>query len=144
MQWIEVPGVAKESFALSSLFLGERSATTDSKGDSKGPQSIRVDVDHRFARSSVLRFQTYVYNAVGDSTEPDVLIEVRILRGLAGVKVLPGNRVPNEAAPDKNSLPYWSEVSLEELSPGNYTLQVEATERIKNRKAQQRTNFTVE
>ncbi len=143
VQWIEIPSMTKDRYFLSSLFLGERQVETED-GKKRGPQSIRVDVDHRFTRNSVLRFQTYVYHVLNSQSSADILIEANVLRGREEVLRLTPQRVPSEAAKDPTSLPYWSEISLSDLSPGNYTLQVAAIERGGNRLASQRTNFVVE
>ena len=66
-QWIEVPDIASGKLQMSSLFLGERKATPADERFAT-PRAIAIDVDHRFARASVLRFQTYVYNAAKGST----------------------------------------------------------------------------
>ena len=137
-QWLEVPNAASDQLVLSSLFLGERRDET-----AKGPESIRVDVDHRFAHDAVLRFQTYVYNT-NRQPEPDVWIEAQVFRGREEVMKVPAQRVPHEASKDLASLPYWSEISLSKLAPGYYRLQVAAIERAGNRTATQTTNFTVE
>jgi VWFA-related protein len=143
VQWIEIPSMSKNRYLLSSLFLGEREVETEDE-NKRGPHSIRVDVDHRFKRNSVLRFQTYVYNVVSNQSSFDILIEANVLRGREEVLRLKQQRVPSEAAKDPTSLPYWSEISLSELSPGHYTLQVAAVDRSGNRLASQRTNFVVD
>ena len=82
MQWIEIPAASPLRLSMSSLFLGERQAESGlSNKRADGPQPIRVDVDHRFARSSALRFQTYVYNAARSSGATDVWIQAQVLRG---------------------------------------------------------------
>src|SRR5678815_1137941 len=76
---------------------------------------------HKFAQKSVLRFQTYVYNAVVGESTPEIWVEARVLRGRERVLTLPGSRVPMGASGDLKRLPYWSEISLLQLPPGNYT-----------------------
>ncbi|HYO91373.1 MAG TPA: VWA domain-containing protein, partial [Pyrinomonadaceae bacterium] len=61
-QWIEVPNLSQGGLQLSSLFLAERQASINEQS-ATALRTLLVDVDHRFARSSVLRYQTYVYNA---------------------------------------------------------------------------------
>mgnify|MGYP003693843663 CR=1 FL=1 len=64
MEWIEVPKAASPKLAMSSLFLGERRAESSIDNASmREPQAVPIEVDRHFARTSVLRFQTYVYNA---------------------------------------------------------------------------------
>jgi hypothetical protein len=144
MQWIEIPDLSKGVFSLSSIFLGERgpeAAAVDKKASE--PRAIIVDVDHRFARSSILRFQTYVYNAArGSANSPDVRVQAQVLRGQQPLMTTAPITVPIVA--DLARLPFWSEIALEQLPPGRYVLQVTATDRTANRTATQRVNFSVE
>lgn len=142
IQWVEVPAADQQRLTMSSLFLGERQAVV--QANDQGPQTIRVDVDHRFARTSVLRFQTYVYNAAHTSGVPDVLIEAKVLRGSQQVFAVAPNRIPPEVTKDPARLPYWTEIALDQLPSGEYTLQVSATDRATNRNASQRVSFSVE
>ena len=141
-QWIEVPAVDQNRLSMSSLFLGERRAASPS--DSRGPQSIRVDVDHRFPRTSVLRFQTYVYNASRVAGAPDVWVQAQILRGSQQVVAVAPNRIPPDVTKDPARLPYWTEIALDQLPVGRYTLQVSATDRAANSNASQTINFSIE
>ncbi|MBC8029877.1 MAG: VWA domain-containing protein [Pyrinomonadaceae bacterium] len=143
MQWIEVPPLDQTRFSMSSLFLGERRAGSLPE-DKRGPESIRADVDHRFARTSVLRFQTYVYNASRVAGATDVWIHAQVLRGSRQVFALPPNRIPHDVTKDPTRLPYWTEISLEELPVGQYTLHVLATDRAANTNASQTISFSVE
>jgi hypothetical protein len=126
---------------MSSLFLGERELKPESLD---GPQPVRVDVDHRFARTSVLRFQTYVYNAFRKSAAPDVWIEAQVMRGNQTVMVVAPNRIPPEVSTDLSRLPYWSEIALSRLPAGFYTLQVTANDKAGGSSASQRIGFSVE
>ncbi|HEX7998356.1 MAG TPA: VWA domain-containing protein [Pyrinomonadaceae bacterium] len=143
MQWIEIPDLSKGNFSLSSLFLGERGGAQlqDAKDDA-GPRAIMVDVDHRFQRSSVLRFQTYVYNAARGAGLPDVRIQAQVFRNKRQVMATSLDRVP--VTGDTARLPFWSEIALQSLPPGRYVLQVTATDRVANRTATERVNFNVE
>jgi VWFA-related protein len=145
MEWIEVPQAAAPKLAMSSLFLGERRAESSVDNASlREPQSIRIEVDRRFARSSVLRFQTYVYNAARNAGTPDVWVEARILRGNQPVLIVAANKIPPDVSKDTWRLPYWSEIALTELKPGSYTLQVSATDRNGGASTSQRVTFSVE
>jgi hypothetical protein len=141
MQWIELPQTTAQ-FGLSSLFLGERRGDAAGANESAGPQAITVDVDHRFARGSALRFQTYVYNAARGEKGPDVSIEAQVLRNRQPIMAVAPGKVPLTSDPAR--LPYWSEMALKDLPPGNYVLLLTATDRVANRSASQRVNFVVE
>jgi hypothetical protein len=143
IQWIEIPRPDQNRLSMSSLFLGERAREVDSE-KSHGPKPIRVDVDHRFQRTSVLRFQTYIYNATRVAGAPNVWIQAQIMRGTEKVLALAPSKIPPEVTNDPALLPYWTEISLNELPPGNYTLQVSATDRVANDHTSQTISFSVE
>ncbi|HEY0386265.1 MAG TPA: VWA domain-containing protein, partial [Pyrinomonadaceae bacterium] len=140
-QWIEVPDVSQGSLQLSSLFLGERRAAATEQN--AGPRPLLVDVDHHFARSSVLRYQTYIYNAAS-ATRPELEVRTRVVRDRSVVLNMPPGRVPTEGPADHARLPYWAEIPLAELLPGQYLLQVTVTDRATNASATQSLRFTVE
>jgi VWFA-related protein len=139
-QWIEIPD-AKSRLALSSLFLGERQPTV-SQQVSSGPGTLVIDVDHHFAAASILRFQTYVYNAATPAAGPDVWIQARVLKQRQPIMTVAVARVPNNN--ESGSLPYWSEIPLDRLAPGEYVLEVSATDRVSNQTSSQQARFTVE
>jgi VWFA-related protein len=145
MQWVEIPDLSKGGFALSSIFLGERNLQTAPAGQElSGPRAVAVDVDRRFVRTSALRFQTYVYNAAR-ANGPDgreVQLQARVLRGATPLITTQSFKVPVAADPAR--LPFWSELSLEQLTPGHYVLQLTATDRTNNRTAVERVGFYVE
>lgn len=142
-QWVEIPDLSKGDFALSSVFLGERGAESAAlEASANKPRSVVVDVDHRFARASVLRFQTYVYNAARGAGDSDVQIQAQVLRGEKPLVTTQPLKVPSTSDPAR--LPFWSELSLAELPPGRYVLQVTATDRTANRTAVERICFSVE
>jgi hypothetical protein len=142
MEWIEIPKAGTPRLAMSSLFLGERKVAGDTRGK---PESIPVEVDRRFARSSVLRFQTYVYNASRAAGPPDVWIDARVMRGTQPVIVVAPTRVPPDLSKEPWLLPYWSEIALAQLQPGSYTLEVSATDRSRGSiSASQKISFSVE
>lgn len=145
LQWIEIPDLARGRFDLSSLFLGERKSEemVEVRG-TNAPQAITVDVDHRFQRTSVLRFQTYVYNAARGASAPDVWIQAQVLRDDRQIVALPAIKVPTDSSPDATRLPYWAEIGLEQLPAGRYMLQVTANDRVAGTSISQRSNFVVE
>lgn len=146
MQWVEIPDLSKGDFALSSIFLGERGpqAAPAAREASHQPRPVAVDVDRRFARTSVLRFQTYVYNAAraDGAGAPEVQLQAQVLRGTTPLITTRSFKVPEAADPAR--LPFWSELSLEQLPPGRYVLQLTATDRAAGRTAVERVGFYVE
>jgi VWFA-related protein len=139
-QWIEVPKIAKEKLQMSSLFAAERKATDGEEIAS--PSSLLVNVTRRFARTSALRYQTYLWN-VAPGSAADIEIEARILQDGATIVTLPPAKVPTATLKD-NTLPYWSELSLAGLRPGHYQLQVSATDLRSKGTAVQRMHFMVQ
>lgn len=139
-QWLEVPDFSTGQLQMSSLFLGER-GTTASGGSA--PQPVMVDVDRRFARTSVLRFQTYLYNAAHSGKPVDVEIQTRVIRDGRAVVTMPAATLPT-AAKDPARLPYWAELSLDQLPPGRYALQVTAIDRASKVSTSQTATFIVE
>jgi hypothetical protein len=108
------------------------------------PQSITVNVDHRFAPGSVLRFQTYVYNAERKAGAPDIEMQARILSDETAVLVSPSARLPTDTTQDQQRLPYWAEIALDRLAPGRYVLQVTAVDHRTRMAATQEATFVIE
>jgi VWFA-related protein len=140
-QWIEVPGPADGKLAVSSIFLAERAPEVVREG-AAGPSPVIVDVDHKFDHGSVLRFQTYVYNAAqSPSNPPDVWLEAKVLHNGQPVMAVSPNQLPVTGSA---TLPYWAEIGLNQLQAGRYVLLVNATDRRAGSTAVQRIKFTVE
>jgi VWFA-related protein len=140
-QWIEVPDTSQGRFTLSSLFLGERKDEETAEAKNPGLRPVTVNVDHAFARTSVLRFQTYVYNAARGVSGPDVWIQAQVFRNNQQILSAAADKVPLTS--DLARLPYWTELPLGQLPPGRYVLQVSATDRVGNVSASQRINFSI-
>ena len=142
IEWIEVPRIEPGRFSMSSLFLTERLVTSGTSANT--PEVSRANVDHRFARTSVLRFQTYVYSAARDAGAPDVSMTAQVFRGEQQIMIVAPTRISSDAARDSWRLPYSSEIALGQLPPGSYTLQVTATDKASGIASVQRINFSVE
>ncbi len=140
-QWIEIPNIASGIFALGNLLVAERTSEKAS-GQTGAPaaEMIHVSADHTFARTSQLRFVTFIYNA---GAPPDVMLEVKILKDKQPVIVMPFKQVETKGTIDLARLPYAAEVTLGELSPGRYVLQVTARERVGKKSATQKFKFIV-
>jgi VWFA-related protein len=145
--WIEVPDISSGRFQMSSLFLGERKAAAADEKYATAPRPVMVDVDRRFKRASVLRFQTYIYNAGRggvSNTSPDVEIQTRVFRDNRAIVTLAPAKLPTDTTKDLTRLPYWAEIGLDQLPPGKYALQVTAIDRTTKTSVSQRTTFVVE
>jgi hypothetical protein len=148
VEWIVIPDLSKQGLSLSSLMVGERkpgAAEEEAKAEAL-VEGVPVSVDHRFERSSNLRFLVYIYNAAGaaasQNTNPDVALQVQIFRDEQPVVVMSPRKVSTEAQ-DPTHLAYAAEIPLEELRSGQYVLQVTATDRIAKSSASQRIRFEV-
>jgi VWFA-related protein len=136
-QWVEIPEQSPGSPTLSSIFLAETRA-----GATAG--TAPVNVSRRFSRGSRLRFQTFLYNAQNASAS-DVTLRVELLRDGASVLTLPDAKPAAAAASDPARLPFSGELSLAELPPGRYVIQISAAApaQSKNQTTRQ-ANFIVE
>jgi VWFA-related protein len=183
-EWIEVPDLATKTLTLSSLVVGERRSQSQGQlegadlgkqgGDPDLLSAATLNVDHHFARSSFLRFLTFVYNASGTSAtsssgtppnnegpttdasantvatgaktgaRPDLALQVQIFRDDEPVFTDPLHRISTEGIADLTRLPYAAELNLSHLQPGRYVLQVTVIDRLARTSAFQRFNFEVD
>lgn len=171
-QWIEVPNVATKDLTMSSLIIGERKPETETSpldatsNDPQQPEALKtvmVNVDHRFASSSYLRFLTFIYNAtVGASSPnpdnsgktipastksvayPDLSVQVQVFRDDEPVITTPLHKIQTEGVPDVARVPYAADVSLAGLAPGAYILQVTVIDKLAKSSATQRLNFQID
>jgi len=171
-QWIEVPNVASKELTLSSLILGERKPENQAQpldatpNDPQQPEALKtvmVNVDHRFASSSYLRFLTFIYNAtIGSSNSnpdksgttipastksaafPDLSVQVHVLRDDEPVITTPLHKIQTEGIPDVRRVPYAADVPLSGLPPGAYVLQVTVIDKLGKSSATQKLNFQIE
>jgi VWFA-related protein len=133
MEWIEIPKVKEGAFSISSLFVGEIT-------EAGGPSQIGVNASRRFARSSRLRFTTFIYNA---ATPPQLGVQIKILRGKQAVLTPPEIVVPTEKLSNFTNIPYTGEFPLSALPPGNYILELTVTDRTRKTSATQQLPLTV-
>src|SRR6185436_3772863 len=145
-EWITIPDLQSKQLSMSSLILGERTAAEDLTSstpiDTGALGQVSVNLDHRFARTSYLRFVAYIYNAIpsgaapqsgagpgpgmltSGSTKPaalDLATQVQIFRDNEPVITTPLRKLtPNGA--DLRRIPYSAEVKLDQLRPGSYVL----------------------
>jgi VWFA-related protein len=154
VQWIEIPESGNR-LSLSSLFVGERptqsiSATPNAESTSGGqspiPSSVSLSATRRFARSSILRFLTYIYNASrsGNAGAPDVALQVQVFRDDQPVVTAPLRRISTEGLTDFTRIPYAAEIQLQNLPVGRYQLRVTAIDRTARTSATQQIDFTIE
>ena len=138
--------------------------------DEKSPfAGVRLNVDRHFARSSQLRFLIFAYNAMqtaaasvpartspassvsNDSTllnetgpGPDLAVQVQVFRDDEPVITSTLRKIQSDSVSDLGRLPYAAELSLKELNPGSYVLQVTVIDRRAKSSAVQRLGFQVD
>lgn len=147
-EWVEIPDLSRQRLSMSSLILGERKPGAAEEKKADAPlEDVPVSVDHRFERSSNLRFLVYIYNAARaaatTNAQPDVALQVQIFRNDQPVLNLPPRKLSTEAQ-DPTHLAYAAEIPLQEMMAGQYVLQVTATDRIARVSASQRVRFEVQ
>lgn len=146
MQWVEIPDLATRRLSLSSLILAETTKDAVALNDNTAPAESLLSVDRRFSRTSRLRLMTYIYNvaAGANSSAPDVVTEMQILRDDRPVTTTSPRKVQTNGLADPTRLAYAAEIPLESLLPGRYVLQIKVTDRIANTTASQRADFEIE
>lgn len=181
VRWIEIPDLSSKVLALSTLIVGERKAaleseapSTDATETSKSPEPIRqvyLNVDRRFASSSMLRFLTFVYNASGSlaaktplpggqgtsvpaasvaasSTSapdaPDLAVQVQLFRDNEPIITMPLHKIHVDELSDVRRLPYAAEVKLDGLQAGRYLLLVTVIDRSAKTSATQKFDFQID
>lgn len=148
MQWVEIPDITQGKLTMSSLIVSEttKDAQAVQSDPSQLPESV-FSVNHRFARSSKLRFMVFIYNAArgaSGNSLPDIALQVQILRDDQPVLTTTLRKVDAANGQDPARLPYVAEVPLGEFTPGRYALLVTVIDRVAKTSASQRTDFDVE
>jgi VWFA-related protein len=141
-QWIVVPDLLKKQLTLSSIHLGGREVAGGA-GEGKGAPQIQFSVDRRFPRSSRLSFLAFVYNAAGVAS-PDLAVTVRVLRDNRAVVTAPARKLVPEAGGDPARVPVSGAVSLGQLPPGRYEIEIAVTDNLARTSASERVWFEVE
>jgi hypothetical protein len=143
-EWIEVADTGGGAFSLGSLFVGELIAQSSADGGAATTPQALLNVDRRFARSSRLLYQTYIYNAAHNASAPDVAVQVQIFRDDQPVLTVPLRKLPSAGIADLSRIPYEDDFALEQLPAGFYVLQVTAIDRAAKASATQRLRFAIE
>lgn len=162
--WIEIPDLISRRLVLSSLILGERTAeTTELISPAQPFGQAKLSIDHHFARTSHLRFLTFVYNAAlsvnstvtaaSDANKkpgsvsaatPDIVVQVQVLRDGQPVVTTTMRKIEAYPETDLARLPYAADIPLSELQPGLYLLQVTVIDRIAKASAIQQAGFVID
>ncbi|MDT4954405.1 MAG: hypothetical protein QOJ02_2543 [Acidobacteriota bacterium] len=145
-EWIEIPDFTSGSLAMSSILIGERKQAQEEVKTANGGISD-ISVDHRFTKTSYLRFLAYVYNAGrGPASDevPNVALQIQVLRDDHPVMTSPMRKVATEGIMDMARLPYAAEISLAALPVGQYILKLTAIDLVNKKSTSQRVSFEIE
>ncbi|HVF66891.1 MAG TPA: hypothetical protein VM914_04465, partial [Pyrinomonadaceae bacterium] len=142
-QWVEVPDLSKKQLALSSIHIGGR-AVGGGAGADAAAQQIQFSVDRRFSRSAKLDFLAFIYNARPSGTAVDLSANVRITRDGRAVVSAPPIKIAPPAQTDLARIPFTGVISLGQLPPGRYELELEVSDNSAKTSAAQRVAFDVQ
>jgi VWFA-related protein len=147
--WIEIPKLEPTQLGLSSVLIGlpPPAGTNSNSGTGQTPpSSLEVNVSHRFARDSNLRFAMFVYNAAAAPTDskPDLALQVVMVRDDQPVVTTPLKKISTEGINDLSRIPYAGELPLAGLPAGRYLLKISVIDRISKQSASQETRFEIE
>jgi VWFA-related protein len=138
-QWVEIPDLSKRQLALSSLHIGGHAVGVE-KG---GAAQVQFSVDRRFQRSSKLDFLAFIYNATR-APGLDLLAHVRVTREGRAVVSAPPIKIAPPAETDFARIPFTGVISLGQLPPGRYELELEVTDNAAKTSAAQRIAFDID
>ncbi len=150
--WLTVPELKPDRLALGTLLIAatERSGASPATA-AASTADAQLKVDRRFDRRSRLMLQLYLYHAArraaaaGQTSQtPDVLIEIKVLRGASVMLGAPPHQASLANAADLSRILYTAQIPLATLGSGAYTLQVTATDQIAKVSQTREINFTVE
>ena len=142
-QWLDIPDLGEKKLEMSSVFLSS-SAGTGGQEPGGGEALRAVPALRRFKGGESLYFQVYVYNpAVDEKGSSDIVLQAQIWsegKVIAASKPRPAalERKDGIPAPETNGM------SLEGLSPGNYSLKVVVVDRRANATVARSIDLTVE
>ncbi|HKG13507.1 MAG TPA: VWA domain-containing protein, partial [Pyrinomonadaceae bacterium] len=139
-QWVEIPDLSKKQLSLSSLHIGGRAAG----GGGAAAQQIQFSVDRRFSRSAKLDFLAFIYNARPNGAAVDLSANVRITRDGRAVVSAPPIKIAPPAQTDLARIPFTGVISLGQLPPGRYELELEVADNSAKTSAARRVAFDIE
>jgi hypothetical protein len=136
-QWIEVPRFEPGKLALSTILLAEITG--------KAGEAPALDVERRFARTSSMLIQMFVYNArAAGSGPPDVSVTLQVMQNGAQLVASPPQPISTAGVTDLTRLQYGAEIPLSGFPPGRYSLNVTAHDRAAKSSSSQQINFMIE
>ena len=136
-QWIEVPKFEPGKLAVSNVLLAEITG--------KPGETPALDVERRFARTSSMLIQMFVYNArpAGNGSS-DVTVTLQVLQNGKQLIAAPPQPISTAGVTDLTRLQYGAEIPLSSFAPGRYALRVTADDRSAKTSASQQVSITIE
>jgi len=147
-QWVHIPDLLTTKLALSDIFVG--ASRDDLLREAKDGEITRGqplgDVARRFPRDSEIDFISVIYNQAqsGDKEKPDFVAQTQIFHNNVVVFTSPLRAVPVDGAEDLSQIPFAARLSLSDLPPGRYTLQLTVIDRSRKTHTSRRVKFTIE
>ena len=136
-QWIEIPKFEAGKLSLSSILLAEITG--------KAGEVPSLDVNRRFARTSSLLIQMFIYNArPAASGSPDVAVTLQVLQDGKQLIAAPPQPISTTGVTDLTRLPYGAEIPLSGFPPGRYALRLTVEDRGAKTTASQQINIAIE
>ncbi|HZI88324.1 MAG TPA: VWA domain-containing protein [Pyrinomonadaceae bacterium] len=136
-QWIEIPKFEPGKLSLSSILLAEITG--------KAGEVPALDVNRRFARTSSLLIQMFIYNArPAANGSPDVAVTLQVLQDGKQVIAAPSQPISTTGVTDLTRLQYGAEIPLSGFPPGRYALKLTVEDRGGKTTASQQINITIE
>lgn len=137
-QWLEIPRLKAGELALSNILLAEVTG--------KAGESLTLDVERRFARTSGMLIQMFIYNAArpAGGGSPDVAVTLQVLQNGQMLIAAPPQPISTAGVADQSRLQYGSEIPLSGFAPGRYALKILVEDRVSRTTASQQINFTIE
>jgi len=135
VQWIEIPNLAQNNFAVSSLFLSESAPASQGKWI--------IKPDRRFAKTGRLKFQVFVYNADQSAGTPVVHLQLELRREGQVLVQTPASPIETKGVTDLGRIPVVGDFPLADFQPGRYELKLTFTDQKKKSSVSREAEFTI-
>ena len=132
--YFDVPDMAGDNLAVSSIFTSGQGGEQGKAGDSAGQGSTLSN--RQFQRNGQLAYSFVIYNArtEGKNTQPDLEMKIRVLKGAKAV--FTGTPRPvqmGEGSAPPSRIVTGGALQLGALDPGDYTLEVIVTDKARKK-----------
>jgi VWFA-related protein len=136
-QWLEIPKFKAGELSLSNPLLAEITG--------KAGETPALDAERRFARTSSMLIQMFIYNAaLSSGGTPDVTVTLQVLQQGKVRIAAPPQPISTAGVTDMTRLQYGSEIPLSRFPPGRYALNLLVNDRASKKSASQQITFIIE